>query len=101
MAGSKLTSYKPVNAQKLTITSTGATLSADVGVETTTFRFAPEVSSWIAFGSSTVTASSTGAADSFFIPGELVEYINIGAKDQFISVISDSATGFISIAEVT
>jgi len=101
MAGSKLTSYVTVNAQKISTTSTASVLSADVGTQTTTFRFAPQVSVWMASGSSTVTASSTGASNSIYIPGESVEYINIGARDQFIAVIADGSSGFINIAEAT
>ena len=101
MAGSKLTSYRLENAFKISATSTDSVLSGDVGVQTTTFRFAPQVSVWVTSGSSTVTASSTGASGSHYIPGESVEYINIGAKDQYIAVIADGSSGFIGISEAT
>jgi len=87
-------------AQKLTITSTGATLSTVLSAQARVVRLVADVPCWITTGSSTVAASSTGAATSIFLPGNLVEYKNFDRND-FISARADGTPGFLSFSEET
>ena len=96
------TSYKrkDLGAQKISVTSTAAVLSTQLTDHIYTIRVCGNIPFWLTSGSSTITASTTGAATSIYFPGDLVEYINID-RQAFVSVRADGSSGFVSISEET
>jgi hypothetical protein len=95
------TSYKRNNlgVQKISVGSTRV-LSAKLDDHINTIRVVGNVPFWFSNGSSTVTASSTGDTDSLYVPGDLVEYVNV-QKFSYVSVIADGTSGFVCISEMT
>lgn len=96
------TSYKTKKStpQKLTITSTGATLSTVLPDHIETVRFVSNVDYWLTYGSSTVTASSTAGGGSIYMPAYVPEYKNID-RNSFISVRANGSSGFVCISAET
>lgn len=96
------TTYKrrQASAQKISVTSTAAVLSTVITNHIETVRVCGNIPFWLTSGSSTVTASTTGANTSMYFPGDLVEYINVD-RNSFISVRADGSSGFVSISEET
>lgn len=86
--------------QKITITSTGASLSTALSAQARVVRLVSDVPCWITSGGTSATASSTGNASSIFLPGNLVEYKNFDRGNR-ISVIADGTSGFLSLSEQT
>ena len=94
------TSYKSAEgSQKVSMSSTAAVLSSQTGDYIETYRVVGNVDYWLASGSSTVSASSTGASDSWFFPAGVPEYIN--THERYFSVIANGSSGFVNITEVT
>jgi len=91
------TSYDWAAVQKIDITSTAAVLSSTFADQIATYRISGIVDVWIATGTSTVSASSTGDGASKFYPAGVTEYYN--TQDRFVSVIANASSGFVCISE--
>ena len=96
------TSYKTKEEtpQKLTVSSTGATLSTAIPIQLDVIRFSSNTDFWMTFGSSTIAASSTAGGGSIFMPSLATEYKNI-SKASYVSVIADGSSGFVCISAET
>jgi hypothetical protein len=93
------TSYGLLDSQKLDVSSTAAVRSSQFTDHIDLYRIVSDVPIYFAAGSSTVSASSTGASDSRYLPANLVEYVN--SNKRYFSVLADSSSGSVNITEVT
>ena len=91
------TSYDWAAVQKISVTSTAAVRSTTFADHVATYRISGTIDTWIATGTSTITASSTGDGTSKFYPAGVTEYYN--TQDRFTSVIANGASGFVCISE--
>ncbi len=91
------TSYDWKAVQKISATSTAAVRSTQFNEHIATYRISGIIDAWIATGTSTVTASSTGDGISKFYPAGVTEYYN--TQDRFVSVLPNGSSGFVCISE--
>ncbi len=103
----KQTSYYPnfgpvASIQKITITSTAASLSIQMVDDIELFRIVGTTNFYYKTGqSSTVTAASSAGGASVFCPSATPEYFNT-KNHRWVSFIADASTGaFVNLAQMT